>query len=82
MWSTVPRPAFVSARELGATAIVVTPLSSNARGGPLGTRALACVNGHRVLPTGGHEFPHWWPSFLPAGGHESPHQQIDWLLVC
>jgi hypothetical protein len=33
------------------------------------------VNGHRFLPTGGHEFPHWWPSFLPAGGHESPHRQ-------
>ena len=40
------------------------------------------VNGHRFLPTGGHEIPHWWPSFLPAGGHrksplvaiESPHR--------
>ena len=40
------------------------------------------VNGHRVLPTGGHEFPHWWPSFLRAGGHESPHQQIGWFVVC
>ncbi|MBV9800775.1 MAG: hypothetical protein JO039_22200 [Solirubrobacterales bacterium] len=19
------------------------------------------VNGHRVLPTDGHEIPHWWP---------------------
>ena len=26
----------------------------------------ACsVNGHRVLPTGGHEFPRWWPSVSP-----------------
>ena len=41
----------------------------------------AAVNGHRVLPNGGHEFPHWWPSFLPAGGHESPHQRID-LFAC
>ena len=40
------------------------------------------VNGHRVLPTGGHEFPRWWPSFLPAGGRESPHQQIDCFVVC
>jgi hypothetical protein len=32
------------------------------------------VNGHRELLTGGHEFPHWWPSFLPTGGHESPHR--------
>ncbi len=39
-------------------------------------RLLFGVNGHRVLPNGGHEFPHWWPLFLPAGGHESPHQQI------
>ena len=39
------------------------------------------VNGHRVLPTGGHEFPHWWPSFLPTGGHESPHQQKCLFLV-
>jgi hypothetical protein len=39
------------------------------------------VNGHRFLPSGGHEIPHWWPSFLPTGGHhfsplvaiESPH---------
>jgi hypothetical protein len=22
--------------------------------------------GHRFLPTGGHEFPHWWQSFLPS----------------
>ena|SRR5437868_5285116 len=42
------------------------------------------VNGHRFLPTGGHEIPHWWPSFLPAGGHqmsplvaiESPHRGL------
>ena len=40
------------------------------------------VNGHLVLPAGGHEIPHWWPSFLPAGGHESPHQQIGWFVVC
>jgi hypothetical protein len=41
----------------------------------------ALVNGHRVFPTGGHEFPHWWPSFLPAGGHEFPHQQIGLFPV-
>jgi hypothetical protein len=23
------------------------------------------VNGHRVLPNGGHEFPHWWPRISP-----------------
>jgi hypothetical protein len=40
------------------------------------------VNGHRVLPNGGHEFPHWWPFFLPAGGHEFSHQRIDWFVVC
>jgi hypothetical protein len=34
------------------------------------TGAAATVNGHRFLPTGGHEIPHWWPSFLPAGGHQ------------
>jgi len=39
------------------------------------------VNGHRFLPAGGHEFPHWWPSFLPAGGHESPHHQGFLLVV-
>ena len=39
------------------------------------------VNGHRVLPNGGHEFPHWWPFLLPAGGHESPHQQIGLFPV-
>ncbi len=35
----------------------------------------ALVNGHRVLPTGGHRFspvaamfsPHWWPPVLPGG---------------
>lgn len=45
-------------------------------------RAGLGVNGHRFLPTSGHEIPHWWPSFLPAGGHqmsplvaiESPHR--------
>jgi transposase len=40
------------------------------------------VNGHRVLPSGGHEFPHRWPLFLPAGGHESPHQQVCLFSVC
>jgi len=44
--------------------------------------ASSSVNGHRVLPNGGHEFPHWWPSFLPAGGHESPHRQIECFAVC
>ncbi len=29
------------------------------------------VNGHLFLPIGGHEIPHWWPSFLPAGGCQS-----------
>jgi hypothetical protein len=37
--------------------------------------AYALVNGHSVLPTGGHRFspvaaifsPHWWPSVLPGG---------------
>ena len=35
-------------------------------GDPRRRRLKACgsVNGHRVLPNGGHEFPHWWPFFL------------------
>ena len=28
------------------------------------------VNGHRFLPTGGHEIPHWWASFLPMVGRQ------------
>jgi len=39
------------------------------------TTPTTCVNGHSVLPTGGHRFspvaaifsPHWWPSVLPGG---------------
>ena len=34
------------------------------------TTKRSVVNGHLFLPTGGHEIPHWWPSFLPAGGHQ------------
>ncbi|MGH3599982.1 MAG: Mu transposase domain-containing protein [Pseudonocardiaceae bacterium] len=36
------------------------------------TTQTACrsVNGHLMLPTGGHEIPHWWPWFVPTGGHE------------
>ena len=37
---------------------------------PIGTSRTVAVNGHRFLPSGGHEIPHWWPSFLPAGGRQ------------
>ena len=30
------------------------------------------VKGHRFLPSGGHENPHWRPRFLPTRGHGSP----------
>ncbi len=26
------------------------------------------VRGHEILPVGGHETAHWWPTELPTGG--------------
>jgi hypothetical protein len=36
------------------------------------------VEGHRVLPTGGHHFSLLTARVLPTGGHESAHRQGSW----
>jgi hypothetical protein len=67
---------FIAATIVGAGLLLPLRRMTERFADPVRTLLALSVNGHRVLPNGGHEFPHWWPSFLPTGGHESPHQQI------